>query len=251
MKKQKLLKTFNFDELNSLVVDENSCVELLNLQEHIALHPYHLSDLNNSVKEILNSKIGKFCIRLDGILCGYKNIKLLSKVGQICEDSCYIHVDIEAGFFIFKPVVGKILEGFVHKKTKDHVGCLVHKIFNVSLPKPKKQEWIGENLNLGSRIQLEITSTNFEGKLPFIKGKIINVLDEGVNNKITFDVNIDTVNELATETNKKPKKNIFDVEELETTSKSKKKTKRKAEVDDTEAPVKKRRKKKPVEEEFS
>lgn len=182
---------FNLKELDLLIEDENSCVELQTLQEHLALHPFHLNDLSNSVKDILNSRIGKFCVRyviyfivilsihkncflrLDGILCGYKNIKFLSKLGHISDDSCFIHVDIEAEFFIFKPTKRKILEGIVHKKTKDHIGCLVHKIFNVSLPKPKKGEWIGESLTINSRIQLEISSTNFDGKLPYIKGKIV------------------------------------------------------------------------------
>ncbi|KYB28290.1 hypothetical protein TcasGA2_TC032634 [Tribolium castaneum] len=157
----------------------------------------------------------------------------------------------------------KILEGVVHKKTKDHVGCLVHKIFNVSLPKPKKHEWLGENLNPGSRIQLEITSTNFEGKLPYIKGRIINVLDatpnvlNESNNKIVFEENLDET--VTKSSKKKAKKIIFDEsfndeslnfdtlikEEPEISlKKSKKKTKRKAEVDeDIEPPIKKKKKK--------
>lgn len=95
-------------------------------------------------------------------------------MGRICDDSCFIHVDIEADFFIFKPVVGKVLQGHVNKKSKDHVGCLVHKLFNVSLPKPEgEKNWIGKSLNLNAEISFEVTYTDFEGRLPYIRGKIL------------------------------------------------------------------------------
>jgi DNA-directed RNA polymerase I subunit RPA43 len=174
MKKQKFTKTFNLKHLDKLIKEDNSCVHLHKMKHHIALHPYHLGDLTNSVKDILNKRIGKFCSRLGGILCGYKNIKFLSEEGHICDDSSFIHINIQADFFIFKPSIGKVIEGVVSKKSKDHVGCLVHNIFNVSLPRPKHVEnWIGQTLIPNSEVKFKITYTNFKGKLPYITGEII------------------------------------------------------------------------------
>lgn len=51
------------------------------------------------------------CYRLKGFLLAYKNPKLLTPLGEILYDTCFIHVDIEADFYIFRPEVGCSLKG--------------------------------------------------------------------------------------------------------------------------------------------
>lgn len=48
---------------------------------------------------------------LKGFLLAYKNPKLLTPLGEIFYDTCFIHVDTEADFYIFRPEVGCTLKG--------------------------------------------------------------------------------------------------------------------------------------------
>lgn len=52
-----------------------------------------------------------FTFRLDGLLLAYKNPTLLSPFAGILHDTCYIHMDIEADFYIFRPKVETKLKG--------------------------------------------------------------------------------------------------------------------------------------------
>lgn len=111
---------------------------------------------------------------MDGILLGYKNVKILTPQGGLVTDSCYIHLDIEADFYIFKPEVGATLTGIVNKKSKDHVGCLVHGIFNVSVPnKSEDDAWPGYHVEIGEEVLLQVTYINLDARLPYIRTSFI------------------------------------------------------------------------------
>lgn len=116
---------------------------------------------------------------------------MLTPLGEIFYDSCFIHVDIEADFYIFRPKLGctlkgnilsynkvskyllinRLFVGIVNKKGLDHIGILVHKAFNVSIPKPDNEEnWSGDNLEIGQEVRFQVTLLDFTSKLPFIRG---------------------------------------------------------------------------------
>ena len=53
---------FDPDYLCNITHDPNSCVELHKVVHHVALHPLQLSNLSNSVKEILNKTVAEYNI---------------------------------------------------------------------------------------------------------------------------------------------------------------------------------------------
>lgn len=101
---------------------------------------------------------------------GCKNAKI-EGTAPIYDENCFMHVNVDADFFIFKPDVDEILDGIVIKKAADHIGALVHNAFNISIPKTDKN-WLGKNIQLGQEIRMKILYTNFEGRLPYIKAEI-------------------------------------------------------------------------------
>lgn len=112
--------------------------------------------------------------RLGGILLGHDNIVLQTSNGVINNDSCYIHMNMEGDFYVFKPEVGRLLKGVVNKKSRSHVGCLVYQLFNVSLPRQEyEEEWLGDNVAVGQEIIFKIVDTNLNRKLPYIRGEIM------------------------------------------------------------------------------
>lgn len=113
--------------------------------------------------------------RLGGILLGYDNIVLQSNGGVITNDSCYMHINVEADFYIFKPEIGQLLKGVVNKRSRSHIGCLVHQLFNVSLPSSDDDDegWLGYNLAVGQEVVFRIVEANLNRKLPYIQGEIM------------------------------------------------------------------------------
>lgn len=163
--------TWSILELTGLLEDEDCCVYFEKFTKHFGLHPFHLTNINAALNEILSSNLNSYDTDLKGFLLAYKNPKLLTPLGEIFYDSCFIHVDIEADFYIFRPKLGCTLKGIVNKKGLDHIGILVHKAFNVSIPKPDNEEnWPGDNLEIGQEVKFQVTLLDFTSKLPFIRG---------------------------------------------------------------------------------
>lgn len=128
-----------------------------------------------------------------GILLGFEGLRLLSQLGSIGLDNLYIHLDVRASFFVFRPEIGMSLKGlFTHvtifrlilinilgtvtQTTQDHVGCLVYHTFNISLPKPvddPNKTWLGYNAVPTNEVEFKITFVELNGRLPYIRGELL------------------------------------------------------------------------------
>ncbi|XP_015598329.1 titin homolog isoform X2 [Cephus cinctus] len=169
--KRKTAITWSVLELTGLLEDEDSRVYFERTKRHLGLHPFHLTDLNAALHEILSSSLNKYDPELKGILLSYQNPKLLNCLGDIFYDTCYVHVDIEADFYVFRPDVPCNLRGIVNKKSDGHVGVLVHKAFNVSIPKPEDDnDWPGNKVSVGQEVKFTVSFLDFKGRLPYIRG---------------------------------------------------------------------------------
>jgi DNA-directed RNA polymerase I subunit RPA43 len=71
-----------------------------------------------------------------------------------------------------------LCSGIVNKKSVDHIGCLVHKCFHVSIPRSAEEadeEWLGSALNIGDQVTFTVEVCDFTGSLPYIRGKLIDL----------------------------------------------------------------------------
>ncbi|KAG7189494.1 hypothetical protein KM043_017188 [Ampulex compressa] len=165
--------TWSLLELSGLLEDEDARVCFEKVKKHYGLHPFHLTNLHAALNEILSSSLNTYDAELKGLILAYKNPKLLTNLGEIVYDACFIHVDIEADFYVFRPEVGCTLKGIVNKKGMDHIGVLVHKAFNVSIPNTEStDEWPGNDVKMGQEIRFTVTHLDFSSGLPFIRGSL-------------------------------------------------------------------------------
>lgn len=67
--------------------------------------------------------------------------------------------------------------GVINKKADTHLGVLVHKAFNVSIPRRDDEEdWQGDYMNAEDEVTFTVELMDLKpgrGKLPFIRGKLV------------------------------------------------------------------------------
>lgn len=72
-----------------------------------------------------------------------------------------------------------LLAGVVNRKSHGHLGCLVHNLFNVSLPKPytvNAEDWLGRTAKLADEVKFTITKVDLQSQVPYIEGNIVEVM---------------------------------------------------------------------------
>ncbi|KAG8038268.1 hypothetical protein G9C98_006595 [Cotesia typhae] len=161
-------------ELEDLVNQKNSCVFKETIRKHIPMYSVHLSDVRKSFKDILNSSINTFDSSFDGLLISYQNPTILCPLTQMFYDVQFVHVDLQADFYIFRPTVDSILTGIANKKETNYIGVLMHKTFNVSITKRSNDEcWLGHNVVVGDKVTFRVTLVDLKAKVPFIRGELL------------------------------------------------------------------------------
>ncbi|XP_045772325.1 DNA-directed RNA polymerase I subunit RPA43 [Maniola jurtina] len=195
---------FDLKELRKLANDKNSCVVEKKVTQNLALQPWCLGNLKDSINNLLDYKIGKFDKEFNGILLSYKNLQVLQNVGAIRNDNADVHFQVQADYFIFQPHVGATLKGIVNKKSFTHLGILVHRVFNVVIPRPTEEpdDWIGSTVEEGQEVMFQIVVLDLYGALPYIRGKLdkrwLNIeadgADETIEMKSTRSINVTYVN---------------------------------------------------------
>ncbi|XP_017889559.1 uncharacterized protein LOC108630656 [Ceratina calcarata] len=250
--------TWSVLELTGLLEDEDSRVYFEKFRKHIGLHPFHMTNLNAALNEILSSNLNSYDHDIQGFLLAYKNPKLLTPLGDVFYDTCFIHVDIEADFYVFRPEVGCTLRGIVNKKGLDHIGLLVHKAFNVSIPKLDDEEnWPGDNVEIGQEVRCVVKLLDFTSKLPFIRGVLdpdeylrgCRLTPKSVNKRKKAEKSVNKVTDKSAKkhthfaTDSEGSSNDQGKEQVVQRKKSKRKSEQEEPVDHTDEPNEKKKKK--------
>lgn len=166
---------FDIKELRALANDKNSCVVEKRITQNLALQPWCLGNVKESIRNLLDYKIGKFDKELNGILLSYKNFRVLQNIGTIRNDNADINFQVQADYFIFQPFVGATLKGIVNNKSITHLGILVHRVFNVVIPRPTDEpgnKWVGVSIQKGQEVTFRVVVLDLYGALPYIRGEL-------------------------------------------------------------------------------
>lgn len=182
-------------ELGELLEEEYAHVYFERTIKHMALHPYHLNNVQRGINQILKSSLNNYDKELKGFMLAFKNPGLLT-INEIFYDSPFIHIDVEADFYLFRPTVGSFLKGIVNKKGLDHIVVLVHKTYTISIPKPDDtEEWLGDMVEIGQEVKCYIKQMDCKSKPPFICGVLKTNYSEGCR---LFDSTLNTTDVIDT-----------------------------------------------------
>ncbi|KAI8613825.1 hypothetical protein BC830DRAFT_1130311 [Chytriomyces sp. MP71] len=120
------------------------------------LPPIFNHDYSAGVTEQLNSYLMRYIPELNGIPISYSDVKIEEKAANVLYDSPNSHFHARVKFLLFSPAVDNIIVGLVNKVSSDHIGLLVHGVFNASISAEhiRKTEF---KYNHGSKVWTRIT----------------------------------------------------------------------------------------------
>ncbi|KAI0276574.1 hypothetical protein BGY98DRAFT_919223 [Russula aff. rugulosa BPL654] len=101
----------------------------------LSVPPVFANRLRHGVEEMLDTMIMRYEPTLNGVVLAHSDVHFLDRVARLQADSPFAicHVGFDA--LIWKPTRGMKLTGRVTLCSPDHVSLLLHRTFNVSIPR--------------------------------------------------------------------------------------------------------------------
>ncbi|XP_060854253.1 putative uncharacterized protein DDB_G0282133 isoform X2 [Rhopalosiphum padi] len=164
-----------------------------NLPHHVYLHKDHKYKLklgfhaapsnpkafSKAIRDELQNLKFTYCSDLNGLIMGFGKISSNELIPADIRHCISVVVNVDV--YIFRPPVGSIIEAIVNQTSDNHVSCLVHNLFNVSIVRPENEpydQWSGSKIKKDDKIDVKVLSFDLTKKLPHITGEIIKKKDE-------------------------------------------------------------------------
>lgn len=132
-------------------VNENdgvsNCIIRIPISFYASLAPIYSQNPSQGImKQHLNPMVMKYNSKVNGVVLGYKDLKILdadplndgssdNKLVKLTADTpfgfTWCHVDL----YVWQPHVGDVIEGWIFIQSASHIGLLIHDAFNASIKK--------------------------------------------------------------------------------------------------------------------
>ena len=149
---------------------KTTAVKKITKKINLPIPPYLLGKPKPAYEAVLDEMVSKYSEELHGIFLGYsKKTKPSLSYGQIYDEHSTIWVYVRGVFYVFSPQVGQCLSGVIVEKTRDHLGLLMHNLFNVSLPIKGNHQG---NFEIGMHVEFIVQGCELQRTIPFIIGQL-------------------------------------------------------------------------------
>ncbi|TFK91329.1 hypothetical protein K466DRAFT_515489 [Polyporus arcularius HHB13444] len=101
----------------------------------VSVPPVFASDLRGGVEEMLDSMLMRYIPALRGVVLAHDRLEFLDKVATIKADCPFANCRVAFDATVWSPQVGMKLSGKINLSSPDHISLLVHRTFNVSIPR--------------------------------------------------------------------------------------------------------------------
>ncbi|VDC02760.1 unnamed protein product [Peniophora sp. CBMAI 1063] len=101
----------------------------------LSLPPVFAARYREGAEEMLDSMVMRYQPALGGVVLAHQNLRFLSSAGRIKSDNPFAVVNVGFDATVWRPEIGMRLTGNVSLSSPDHVSLLVHRTFNVSIPR--------------------------------------------------------------------------------------------------------------------
>ncbi|KIK95143.1 hypothetical protein PAXRUDRAFT_827293 [Paxillus rubicundulus Ve08.2h10] len=119
---------------------------VINASLVLSIPPVFASDLRAGVEEMLDSMVMRYIPTLQGVLLAHSNLQFLHQTAAIRGDCPFAVCNVCFDATVWSPCVSMKLVGKINLCSPDHISLLVHRIFNVSIPRHHipQDQWIFE-----------------------------------------------------------------------------------------------------------
>ncbi|KAK1232633.1 hypothetical protein PQX77_004195 [Marasmius sp. AFHP31] len=101
----------------------------------VSVPPIFSIDPQSGVAEMLDSMLMRYIPAFEGVVLAHSNLEFLEQTASIKGDCPFLICKISFDATVWRPRVGMKLVGKINLCSPDHVSLLVHKTFNVSIPR--------------------------------------------------------------------------------------------------------------------
>ncbi|KAI1781592.1 hypothetical protein LXA43DRAFT_1055861 [Ganoderma leucocontextum] len=101
----------------------------------VSVPPTFAADLRGGVEELLDSMLMRYIPALQGVVLAHDRLEFLDKVATIKADCPSANCRVAFDATVWSPQVGMKLSGKINLCSPDHISLLVHRTFNVSIPR--------------------------------------------------------------------------------------------------------------------
>ncbi|TDL26089.1 hypothetical protein BD410DRAFT_716867 [Rickenella mellea] len=113
----------------------NGEFQLVTASVSVSIPPIFAGNPMAGVEEMLDSLVMRYVPALQGVLLSHSNIRFLTRTAMIKGDCPFANCDVGFDATVWSPRVGMKLNGKINLCSPDHISLLVHKTFNVSIPR--------------------------------------------------------------------------------------------------------------------
>ncbi|KAF5389377.1 hypothetical protein D9757_004328 [Collybiopsis confluens] len=114
---------------------KESAFEVANAALVVSISPVFASNPRAGVEELLDSMIMRYIPALDGVVLSHSNLAFEQDTAALQADCPFLVCKVFFDVIIWRPVIGMKLVGKISLCSPDHISLLVHKTFNVSIPR--------------------------------------------------------------------------------------------------------------------
>ncbi|KAJ7262259.1 hypothetical protein B0H12DRAFT_1105014 [Mycena haematopus] len=101
----------------------------------VSVPPIFASNPSAGVQEMLDSMIMRYIPALRGVVLAHSNLSFLKRTAAITADCPFLVCNIQFDATVWSPHVRMKLVGKINLCSPDHISLLLHRTFNVSIPR--------------------------------------------------------------------------------------------------------------------
>ncbi|KAF2358471.1 hypothetical protein FHG87_010779 [Trinorchestia longiramus] len=125
------MPNLNLKDMQKLASSKHSCIVKKEQKIQLLIQPCYATCLKKGIKVTMDKLTIGFCKQLGGLILGYENVRVLPWSGCIHSTSPFIHLHVNAVFYVFAPTKGLLIEGIVNKVTPHMVSFLAYNKYNI------------------------------------------------------------------------------------------------------------------------
>ncbi|KZT57741.1 hypothetical protein CALCODRAFT_412488, partial [Calocera cornea HHB12733] len=101
----------------------------------VSIPPMFANNPRRGVEEMLDSLVMKYSPTLEGVLLAHSELQFLSSTALLIADSPFSTARISYSALVWRPRIGMRLRGTVSLCGPDHVGLIMERTWNCSIPR--------------------------------------------------------------------------------------------------------------------